>query len=90
MTDDISCGYGDPARRVSGFEGDERRYLCAAAMLRQLGIERVRLMTNNPAKVEALEHCRIAVVDRVAHVTPPNRHNAFHLETKARRSGHLL
>ncbi len=78
------------ANRQLGFEGDERLYLCAAAMLRQLGIERVRLMTNNPAKVEALENCRIAVVDRVAHVTPPNRHNAFYLETKARRSGHLL
>ena len=78
------------ANRQLGFEGDERLYLCAAAMLRQLGIERVRLMTNNPAKVEALEHCGIAVVDRVAHVTTPNRHNAFYLETKARRSGHLL
>lgn len=78
------------ANRQLGFEGDERLYLCAAAMLRQLGIERVRLMTNNPAKVEALRQCGLAVVDRVAHVTAPNRHNAFYLETKARRSGHLL
>ncbi len=78
------------ANRQLGFEGDERLYLCAAVMLRQLGIRRVRLMTNNPAKVEALRQCGIAVVERVAHVTSPNRHNAFYLETKSRRSGHLF
>ena len=59
-------------------------------MLRHLGVDRVRLLTNNPAKVEALAREGVNVVERVPHATPPNRHNAGYLTTKASRSGHLL
>jgi GTP cyclohydrolase II len=59
-------------------------------MLRQLGFREVRLMTNNPAKMAALAHCGIAVVERVPHIFPANNHNDRYLETKAAKFGHLF
>ena len=59
-------------------------------MLRQLGFGTVRLLTNNPEKVAALERYGIAVAERVPHVFPANGHNERYLETKRTRSGHLL
>lgn len=73
-----------------GFEPDERDFAVAAAMLRQLGITRIRLLTNNPDKVAGLTENGIEVSERVAHALPPNVHNARYLETKRDRSGHLL
>lgn len=73
-----------------GFADDLREYGHAAAMLRSLGIDRVRLLTNNPAKVEKLADTGITVVERVPHQMPANPHNADYLATKGRRSGHLL
>ncbi len=73
-----------------GFDADERVYLPAAEILRDLGFSRVRLMTNNPQKVEALERCGITVAERVAHVFPANAHNEFYLSTKKTRSGHMI
>ena len=78
------------ANQQLGFEPDERSYRAAAVMLGHLGIERVRLLTNNPAKVEALRKEGIEVVERVPHAIAPTRHNHAYLATKARRSGHLL
>jgi GTP cyclohydrolase II len=72
-----------------GFDDDERAYGHAAAMLRALGAERVRLLTNNPAKLEGLSAAGIEVVERVAHHMPANPHNADYLATKRARSGHL-
>ncbi len=72
-----------------GFADDERDYAHAAAILRALGIDRVRLLTNNPAKAIGLEAAGIAVAERVAHAMPANPHNADYLATKRRRSGHL-
>jgi GTP cyclohydrolase II len=77
------------ANRRLGFADDERDYAHAAAMLRALGIDRVRLLTNNPDKVAGLEEAGIAVVERVPHHMPANPHNADYLETKRRKSGHL-
>lgn len=77
------------ANRRLGFADDERDYGHAAAMLRLLGIDRVRLLTNNPAKAEGLEKAGIAVVERVSHHMPANPHNADYLATKRERSGHL-
>jgi GTP cyclohydrolase II len=77
------------ANRRLGFADDERNYGMAAAMLRALGIDNVRLLTNNPNKVSALEHEGIEVIERVAHHMPTNPHNADYLATKRRRSGHL-
>ena len=78
------------ANQQLGFEPDERTYRSAAVMLRHLGIGKVRLLTNNPAKVDALTREGIEVVERVAHAMAPNRHNHVYLTTKARRAGHLL
>ena len=78
------------ANRRLGFADDERDYAHAAAMLRALGIDRVRLLTNNPDKVKGLEAAGIAVAERVAHQMPANPHNADYLATKRKRSGHLL
>lgn len=78
------------ANEQLGFDADERVYQPAAEMLRQLGFATVRLLTNNPDKVAALERCAIRVVERVPHVFPANGHNERYLQTKATRSGHLL
>ncbi|MCH8616927.1 GTP cyclohydrolase II [Sphingomonas sp. SM33] len=72
-----------------GFGDDERDYAHAAAILRKLGIEEVRLLTNNPRKVEALEAEGIKVAERVAHHMPANPHNADYLQVKRAKSGHL-
>ena len=77
------------ANRRLGFADDERNYGMAAAMLRALGIDRVRLLTNNPGKVAGLEREGIEVVERVAHHMPTNPHNADYVATKKKRSGHL-
>jgi GTP cyclohydrolase II len=78
------------ANRQIGFGADERNFAVAAAMLEQLGIGRVRLMTNNPDKLAALAACGIEVTARVKHVFPTNGHNAKYLATKAERFGHLI
>jgi GTP cyclohydrolase II len=78
------------ANRRLGFADDERDYAHAAAMLRALGIDEVRLLTNNPAKVEGLEAAGIRVVERVPHHMPANPHNADYLATKRTKSGHLI
>jgi GTP cyclohydrolase II len=59
-------------------------------MLRSLGIDEIRLLTNNPDKVAGLEAAGIKVVERVAHQMPANTHNADYLATKRKRSGHFL
>ena len=59
-------------------------------MLRQLGFGTVRLLTNNPDKVAALERSGICVVEYVPHVFRSNRHSEWYLRPKATRSGHFL
>ena len=78
------------ANEQLGFDADERLYLPAAQMLRLLGFNSVRLMTNNPDKVSALQRCGITVAERVPHAFPSNQHNEGYLRTKARRAGHLF
>ena len=77
------------ANRRLGFADDERDYAHAAAMLRALGVDRARLLTNNPAKVAGLEAAGITIVERFAHHMPTNPHNADYLATKRKKSGHL-
>jgi GTP cyclohydrolase II len=77
------------ANRRLGFADDERDYQMAAAMLHALGVDSVRLLTNNPAKVEGLAAAGIAVVERVAHHMPVNPHNADYIAAKRAKSGHL-
>ena len=73
-----------------GFAVDTRDFGVAARMLSLLGQTRVRLLTNNPAKVAGLEAAGIAVVERVAHALPSNPFNEAYLATKRDRTGHQL
>ena len=78
------------ANQRLGFADDERDYGHAAAILRALGVDTVRLLTNNPSKVEGLEAAGIKVAERVPHHMPANPHNADYLATKRKKSVHLL
>ena len=73
-----------------GLPTEARDFPVAARMLNLLGVRSIRLMTNNPAKVAALEGQGIKVAERVPHALPANPHNARYLATKRDRSGHLL
>lgn len=73
-----------------GFAVDARNFGVAGRMLRLLGQDRVRLLTNNPEKVASLEAAGIAVAERVPHKLPPNPHNERYLATKRDRTGHQL
>ncbi|MCY4543185.1 MAG: GTP cyclohydrolase II [Rhodobacteraceae bacterium] len=72
-----------------GFEDDERDFRLAADMLRQLGFMKIRLMTNNPSKVDAIGSEGIEVVERVPIPGWKNPHNAAYIDTKIGKSGHL-
>ena len=72
-----------------GFADDERDYEQAAAILKALGIDRVRLLTNNPSKVDGVRQAGIEVVERVGHHMPSNPHSADYLATKREKSGHM-
>ena len=73
-----------------GFKDDERDYAVGAAMLHTLGVRSVRLLTNNPDKIAQLNRYGLRVTGRVPHAIPPTKHNRRYLETKAKRSGHML
>jgi GTP cyclohydrolase II len=73
-----------------GLPTEARDFPVAARMLDLLGVRTIRLMTNNPAKVAALEELGVTVAERVPHQLPPNPHNAHYLDTKRDRTGHLL
>lgn len=78
------------ANLALGFRDDERDYAVAAHMLASLTVRSVRLLTNNPKKMASLEAHGITVSGRIPHVIPASQHNRFYLETKAKRSGHLI
>lgn len=78
------------ANAALGLPVDAREYASAAAVLRHLGIRQVRLLTNNPAKCQALEQYGITVLERVPVRIAPNSVNAQYLRTKAERMGHQL
>jgi GTP cyclohydrolase II len=78
------------ANRALGWDADERNFHIAAAMLRALGMQHIRLLTNNPEKVASLAACGIDIVERVPHSFAPNGVNDSYLATKALRFGHLL
>lgn len=78
------------ANHELGFKSDLRDYGTAAGILRDLGINKVQLMTNNPLKIEGLKKFDIDVIERVHHECDPTSHNRFYLETKKKRMGHIL
>jgi len=73
-----------------GFRDDEREYSIAAHMLHSLKVRSVRLLTNNPRKIEDLTRLGVRISGRLPHVIPPNEFNRFYLETKRDKSGHIL
>ena len=78
------------ANLALGLPDDCRDYEFAASMLRRLGVRSVSLMTNNRDKISQLSRAGIPVVARIPHVIEPGPLNHAYLDTKARRSGHLL
>ncbi len=78
------------ANEELGFKPDLRDYGIGAQILAHLGIERMRLMTNNPRKIVGLEGYGLNVVDRVAVQVRPGKHNANYLRTKHEKLGHFF
>ena len=78
------------ANLALGFPDDLRNYDIAACMLRELGAASVQLLTNNPRKIDGLRKCGIAVEGVIPLRIEPNAHNANYLDTKRRKSGHML
>ncbi len=73
-----------------GFEDDERDFRIGANILKAMGFRAVRLMTNNPAKVEMMRGCGLDVVERAPLLAGRTEHNDAYLRTKAAKSGHIL
>ena len=73
-----------------GFKPDERDYGCGAQILRLLGIQKMRLMTNNPVKRVGLEAYGLEIVENVPIEVTPNEYNLRYLQTKQNRMGHTL
>lgn len=73
-----------------GFKPDERDYGCGAQMLRHLGIQKMKLMTNNPTKRVGLEAYGLEIVENVSIEIMPNKYDKKYLETKRDRMGHTL
>jgi 3,4-dihydroxy 2-butanone 4-phosphate synthase/GTP cyclohydrolase II len=78
------------ANEELGFQADLRDYGIGAQILVDLGVRKIRLMTNNPRKIIGLEGYGIRVVDRVSIEANPHRENIGYLETKKKKLGHLL
>jgi len=73
-----------------GFQADERDYGIGAQILRNLGVGKIRLMTNNPVKRVGLESYGLEVVENVPIIIKPNKYNQNYLETKEIKMGHFL
>ena len=73
-----------------GFKPDHRLYELPGAILRDFGIAEVRLMSNNPEKIQALERAGVRVVQRVPCIVPPSATTSDYLRTKQEKMGHLL
>ena len=78
------------ANRMLGLEDDLRTYEAAAEMLNALGVKSVRLMTNNPEKIQGLSELGIRIEQRVHTIAGINQVNRGYLETKVRRMSHLI
>jgi len=78
------------ANEKLGFRADHREFALPAEILKSLGVSSVRLMSNNPDKVSALERAGIQVVERVPCEVAPSAHAAEYLKTKRDKLGHLF
>ncbi len=73
-----------------GFEDDERDYGVGASILRELGLGKIKLITNNPIKRKGLEAYGLEIVENISLEIEPNEYNKFYLETKQKKMGHTL
>jgi 3,4-dihydroxy 2-butanone 4-phosphate synthase/GTP cyclohydrolase II len=78
------------ANEKLGFEADLRDYGVGAQILSDLGLERIRLLTNNPRKVVGLEGYGLKISERIPIVCEPGEHNRRYLATKKEKLGHIL
>jgi GTP cyclohydrolase II len=78
------------ANRILGFPDDGRDFDCATIILRDLNVASVRLMTNNPNKIDSLVNAGIHVEERVSHVVPTTPHAHDFMAVKCERLGHFL
>jgi GTP cyclohydrolase II len=78
------------ANEKLGFKADHRNFTLPAEILKSLGVERLRLLSNNPDKIAALEQAGVQVVERVACEVAPNAHAEKYLKTKKKKLGHIL
>lgn len=78
------------ANEALGFKADLRDYGIGAQILIDLGVRKMRLMTNNPKKLKGLEGYHLKIVERVPVVIPPTDHSIKYLKTKKEKMGHLL
>lgn len=76
------------ANLALGFQVDERDYGVGASILREIGVSKMRLITNNPLKRTGLEAYGLTVVENIPLLTSVNKHNRFYLETKSKKMGH--
>ncbi|HVP09850.1 MAG TPA: bifunctional 3,4-dihydroxy-2-butanone-4-phosphate synthase/GTP cyclohydrolase II, partial [Phycisphaerae bacterium] len=78
------------ANEELGFPADKRDYGIGAQILRDLGVRRIRVLTNNPKKISRLGVYGLDVVEQVPVKIQPNPHNRRYLETKRTKLGHML
>ena len=73
-----------------GFKDDARDYTVGAQILAHLGVGKIRLLTNNPRKIEGLKKYRLDIVERIAMKSTENKHNRQYLKIKKEKLGHLF
>ncbi|MBW2980028.1 GTP cyclohydrolase II [Candidatus Woesearchaeota archaeon] len=78
------------ANEKLGFKADQRDYTIGAQILADLGLTTIRLLTNNPTKIEGLEKYGLKIVERIPIVVEANENNKKYLETKKEKLGHLM
>ncbi len=78
------------ANQKLGFKADEREFGTGAQILHDLGVRKLRVLTNNPKKLSALQGYGLEIVAQLPMTIKPNPHNKRYLETKQKKMGHLL
>lgn len=78
------------ANVMLGFEEDERDFAIAASILKHLGVQNIRLLSNNPHKIANLEKHGVVITERVSLISTAGKHNHAYLDAKAKKSGHLF
>ena len=78
------------ANLILGFKEDERNYDAIELILKDLNIKKIKLITNNPKKIEFIENCDIKIVERIPSITKVNQYNQDYLQTKKEHLGHIL